>query len=294
MISFLKNRIKRIVNCDASTREFVLKSELTKVNLISKEKITGDGQVIVSLTTYGKRIHDVFLTIETICNQTIKPKKVILWLDENEFDITKIPNTIKNQISRGLDVKFCKNYKSYKKLIPTLNMHQNEDIITIDDDVFYPHDFVENLLKESSEYPNTVLAYRCKTISLTKNDLSPYKKWKFSKGGDSNEYVMPTGIGGVFYPRNCFHIDVTNEELFMNLSPSADDIWFKCMTLLNGTKSRQVKHSENFELRFVTMDGNQDVALFNSNVKSNDLNYIQLKKVIENYEKLGKILLEKI
>ena len=41
--------------------------------------------IIVSLTTFGKRINNVHLTIESIFRQTIRPEKIILWLAESEF-----------------------------------------------------------------------------------------------------------------------------------------------------------------------------------------------------------------
>ena len=54
-------------------------------------------KIIVSLTTYNKRINTVFLTIESIFEQTVKPDKIVLWLDKNEFSIDTIPSTLKNK-----------------------------------------------------------------------------------------------------------------------------------------------------------------------------------------------------
>ena len=56
-------------------------------------------QLIVSLTTYDKRLYEVYLTIESIFQQTVKPNKVILWLAD-DMQNTPIPQTLKNQQKR--------------------------------------------------------------------------------------------------------------------------------------------------------------------------------------------------
>ena len=41
-----------------------------------------DHQVIVSLTTYGKRLYDVAFTIESIMQQSVKANRIVLWLED--------------------------------------------------------------------------------------------------------------------------------------------------------------------------------------------------------------------
>ncbi len=52
-------------------------------------------RIIVSLTTYGKRINTVHLTIKTLLNQTYTFDKIILWLAEDEFTLDTIPQELK-------------------------------------------------------------------------------------------------------------------------------------------------------------------------------------------------------
>ena len=40
-----------------------------------------------------------------------------------------------------------KNNNVFKKLIPTINRFKEDLIITVDDDVFYPNDMIENIIK---------------------------------------------------------------------------------------------------------------------------------------------------
>ena len=54
--------------------------------------------------------------------------------------------------------------------------------------------------------------------------------------------AFPTSGGGVLYPLYSLYKDITNRELFMSLSPNADDIWFWAMSILNGAKIRIIKN----------------------------------------------------
>ena len=48
-------------------------------------------KIIVSLTTYPKRIGTIWLTIETLMRQRVKPDEIILWLAQSQF-----PNGLKD------------------------------------------------------------------------------------------------------------------------------------------------------------------------------------------------------
>lgn len=243
--------------------------------------------VIISLTTYSKRIHSVYLTIETLLNQTYKPYKIILWLAENEFNDDTIPEILKKQTNRGLEIKYCKDIKSYKKLIPTLKLFPENIIITTDDDVLYPHDFVELLYKSYLQNKSQVHFIRGSKITLKNNKVIKYSKWiRDFEINDESLLNFPTGIGGILYPPGCFHKEINNEELFMKLAPKGDDIWFKTMTLLNGNASRKVSFAGDFDEKFITIDEVQDIGLINTNLIENDhqiksvFSYFNITKLI--------------
>ena len=53
-------------------------------------------KVIVSLTSYLPRIHDVKYTIYSLLNQNFPPDELILWLDEDSMRIYQSGNCSKN------------------------------------------------------------------------------------------------------------------------------------------------------------------------------------------------------
>lgn len=278
----IKN-IKKIINEHIAIQHFNQLS-LNSDRLLTTQTKYDDHDIILSFTTYNKRIHDIHLVLESIANQTVKPNKVTLWLDEDEFCIDTIPIAVKNYINRGLEINFCANYRSYKKIIPTLIKYPNSHIITIDDDIIYPHDMIEQLVVEHNNNPNLIIGHRGHKIKFTGSSVSPYKQWeKNINDSHPSHDILLTGCGGIFYPFNSLDKEVTNIDNFMSLCPNADDIWLKLMALKANTKNKLVCTGQNYDNRFISINLSQDIGLNKSNVDHNH-NDSQLKDTMEYYK----------
>jgi len=239
-------------------------------------------QLIVSLTTYPKRFNIVYLTIESLMNQTIKPDKIILWLSKEELNDEELPRNILKLKLRGLDIRIVdENLRSYKKLVYSLKEFSCCNIITCDDDTIYPKFFVEGLYNKIKISPNNVIAYRCSLIEkLENNKLQPYLSWRSPQTNQPSFSLFPTGVGGILYPPNSLHSTVVKKELFLQLSPSSDDIWFKAMALLNNTKTVMVRKKS---IEFPLIPNSQHDALWHTNVVDNK-NDEQLKNVFNHFK----------
>ncbi|MEZ9047403.1 glycosyl transferase [Vibrio cyclitrophicus] len=280
MLRQLKNINKTISRCNQ-------KSILEGLALNSTESLIdpANKNLVVSLTTYNKRVKDVFLVIESLGRQTKKAGKIILWLDKQEFDSDNLPLILKSQVSRGLTIKFCDNLKSYKKLLPTIDCFYDANIITVDDDVLYPYYFIENLLLESTRYPDTVVCYRAhKMLRDANGNIQPYKMWEHKTSITEPGFdIFPTGIGGVLYPPGVLHKKCLDYNQALQLAPNADDVWFKAMTTMAGNKSKLVSQYFNYDEDFIDLIDAQDIALNASNVQGGE-NDIQINKVYEYYD----------
>ena len=239
-----------------------------------------DKEVILSLTTYNKRIFDVALTIESLFQQTIKANRIILWLAEDEFMGRDLPVKLTKLIDRGLEIRYCEDLKSYKKLIPTLALFPEALIVTVDDDIIYPDVFLENLINAHKENPSYILCYRARQFSFNwMGKLRPYMKWKIASHKQAAALsILPNGIGGILYYPGCFDKQVSRKDLFMKLAPKGDDLWFKAMTLLKGVKCKVVPIERPFFEKFVVIQSGQDIALYHNNISSRE-NIQQLKQV---------------
>lgn len=288
-INFFKRTKKLVDNFEIKLERsqrvnYLLTLALNSKDSIIQRKDKGGVELIVSLTSYSKRIHDLHLVIESIAQQTLKPNRLVLWLDEKEFTLDTIPLILKKQMERGLEIKFCPNYRSYKKLIPTLQNYPDANIITIDDDILYPYDMVELLYNEHLRFPDCVIGHRTHQITFNSDgSISPYNSWnKEVSFSTPRRDVITIGVGGVFYPSGVLNRECLNINSFTELAPNADDVWFKVMSLLNGKEHKKVMDSRDFWTRFLLLEESQDIALYNSNVNESG-NDKQIKAVFDRY-----------
>jgi len=248
-----------------------------------------DKEIIISLTTYGKRLYEVYLTIESIMQQTLKPNKIVLWLSY-DLENTELPIVLKNQQKRGLEIRFCKDIRSYTKLIPSLKTFPEAVIITIDDDILYNFDLIENLFNAYLKNKGIIHCTRMHRMKLLKqNTIEKYDKWFYeSESLDFSSKNFPTGIGGVLYPPNCFNEEVFNETVFLDICKYADDVWFKAMALYNGTMSQKIlTHNKNGNDYFINkISQYTSLSSINSGMQLND---IQIKAVFDKYNLYNKL-----
>lgn len=266
------------------------KDKLTDLALHSAEMGISSEQyckekIIVSLTTYGKRLYDVYLTIESIMQQSMKPNHIVLWLEE-DLENTSLPRILSLQQRRGLEIAFCKDMRSYKKLVPALHKFPDDVIVTIDDDLIYEFDLLEKLIQAYQEDPSFIYCHRCHKIRLNSTGkLKPYNHWEWNIGNLLPDILnFPTGGAGTLYPPHSLDEEVLNEDVFLRICPQADDVWFKAMALKKGTLSRRVQSRKTNGEDYIVNDGVQDMGLCKSNVDGEALNDKQIKAVFDRYD----------
>ena len=108
-------------------------------------------RIIVSLTTYSKRINNIPAVLDTIFSQTVPPDFVVLNLAHEEI----VPEEVQRYIdTHPIEVNRVADTKVFKKLIPTLRKYPNDCIIAIDDDWLYPKGMIEDYVSIHQKYPN--------------------------------------------------------------------------------------------------------------------------------------------
>lgn len=241
-------------------------------------------EFIVSLTTFPVRIDKLWLTIESLLRQSVKPDRIIIWLYEGEFDgESSLPKELLEQKKRGLEIRFCnENIMPHKKYYYTMLEFPEANIITIDDDKIYPKNLLSKLIKYHKKNPNTILSTISRKIEVKNNKLLPYKYWKQQVENIKPSYsYLPIGAGSVLYPKNSLHHDVLDIETFSTLSPRADDLWLKIMAIKKNTKSMSI--AGEFMLPFTSILIKNDRELMSSNLRDGN-NDIVLKNLITHYK----------
>lgn len=143
---------------------------------------------------------------------------------------------------KGVEYKFCNDIRSYTKLVPALREFPNDIIITLDDDIIYPRNTIQQLYAEYMQYPNAVCCLNPLRVQVVDGIPGKYETWtEFDSNRQDNVMVFPCGVEGVLYPPHTLSQEVTKEELFKNLCPLADDIWFWFCGCLNNTTRRGIR-----------------------------------------------------
>jgi hypothetical protein len=300
MIKTVLNKISKFTHLVSIVEDTTLKNKIAlreeilnysalncRESGITDEKYA-DKKIIVSLTTYGKRLNQVYLTIESLMQQSLKPNKIVLWINEDCRN-NRLPQFLQQQTKRGLEIAFCKDIRAYKKLIPAMKKYPNDVIITADDDVYYNSNMIENLVSAYLQDPLPVYFNRGFRMKLRNNDtLDHYLKWESITSLEVSPFNFPTGVGGVLYPPGCLDEEVFNEKVFLNICPLNDDIWFKAMALCKGTQSKKAETISPAGDEFLVNKNVQDIglSLLNNGQNQND---VQLKAVFEKYNLLPKL-----
>ena len=198
-------------------------------------------KIIVSLTSFPAAIKYAVQAIRSIINGSLLPDKIVLYLDTQKFPNGVIPSELKALKSECpiFEVKFdLAEIRSYKKLIPALRDFPEDVIVTIDDDINYKPNTLRDLVNLHQRLPDAIIAHRVRRVILD----APYSKWRKYKWYDFilkrhifDFHAMQTGVGGVLYPPHSLDESMLDEDLFMSMAPTNDDVWFWAAAVSHGT-----------------------------------------------------------
>lgn len=239
-------------------------------------------QVIVSLTSFPARISTVHIAVNTILQQNFKPDRVILWLTDSQFHNKEnnLPSELLKLKDYGLEIKWCEDLKSYKKLIPALKEFPNDIIVTADDDICYEKNWLKSLYDSYLSGKSLIHVQRSMKLTFEGEKLIYTKK----SSGNPSYFNQQLGGTGCLYPPNSLHKDVLDGQKWLNLLPTSDDVAFWAMAVLNKTKIKVV--NENWSIQ--TIDFTRESSLSNINMTQN----IDKKALLFNEYPILKSILE--
>lgn len=235
-------------------------------------------KIIVSLTSYPKRIGTIWITIETLLRQTVKPDAIILWLAESQFEgLDSLPKELLNLQKRGLSIRFCDDLRSHKKYYYAMQEYPDAVVILVDDDMFYPYDTIEKLLKLHKNHPDDICTMTAQVIVQGKNPSewsNPSLKECFEHSSD----IQIFSGSGSLYPPHSISQKAFDKTMIKELCPYADDLWLTYMAFKKGTKITMQYPWRAFP---ITIYGTGEGSLYYINAESgqNDLQWEKLKKL---------------
>ncbi len=248
-----------------------------------------DAKIILSLKTYNKRYETIGITLKSLLLQTVKPDRIVVWLDE-DIPENEITEEMHNFEQYGIEYKHRNlDLKAHGKYFYAMQEFPNDIIITVDDDIIYPKNLIEVLLKANKKYPKAVCARRVHLMTFDhKKRLKKYDEWKYEyRGLTSPSYLLcATGGAGTLYPPYTLPKEAFNAENIKLYCESADDLWLKIMEVFNGVK---VVWAKNYLVLPRSVKGSQKYALCERNVVEGE-NDVYIKKLQEKYPDVFDIL----
>lgn len=221
--------------------------------------------IIVSVTSFPARINDVWISLEILFRQTVRPDMIILWLAESQFPDKKLPDSLVKLQSRGLTIRFCQDLRSHKKYYFAMKEFPEACIITFDDDLYYDKNVIKRVVDLYEKHPDCICTNRAHEIKIKDGIVQPYNKWNHNAKNilfPSNA-LLQTGGAGTLYPPKSLPESAFDKNLIQTLCFHADDVWLKLMATLNDKKI--VTHSF-YNKDFLTVKSSQLEKLVTKNV----------------------------
>lgn len=246
--------------------------------------------VVISLTTISSRINYVEKTLKTLLSQTYFNFNIFLYISKEGYlldeGIDKIPLELARlkEKHNNLFIEFTENTGPYRKLIPSLKKYwgTNQLLVTVDDDVLYPDNFLATLVT-AEQIHGCPVAFRGRVATANNTELNRYKAWKRTDLAGRSFANVPTGKDGVAYRPQYFRESVLDIKKAVELARTADDLWFKWNTALNGKESCLLFDSLEESFRNATSKEEAGVTLFDEYNQSGKNDEVVLK--LETYFK---------
>lgn len=285
---FLDDELSSLTQEDIDNMRIYVMYESIKKHSYEEMLALRSRDITVSLTSYPGRISYVHSVIENIAAQTLKPKRVLLWLAKPQFPNGNddLPQNLLDCVNMGeVEVRWCdEDLRSHKKYFYTMQEYPDDIVITVDDDLVYPSDMIFNLYQSYLAFPDCVSGMRVHVIGLDRKNkkIIDYSNWM--KQYDryilipSTQFFATTGAGCLF-PPGSVDSHAFNKEKIFEICPFADDIWINFMVLAKGVKT--VCAVRNFGLRY---SAPQEDSLYNYN-SANSKNEEQFNAVRDWLEK---------
>lgn len=214
---------------------------------------------IVSITTIYSRKDCATSTLKRLLRQeTELPYEVHLYISQEPYLLDKGFEVLPEEFEKltkqhsNFKVKWVENTGPYRKLLPALMdawaSAKDQIIITCDDDVEYPHNFIQSIIEAHFDY-KCIVAFRGHTIQLENGCILPYQAWQNAPHDAKSLSNLPTGKDGVLYRSSYFHENVFNRKEISCLAPTSDDLWFKWHTALKKIPVAFITEGDKVEFR---------------------------------------------
>lgn len=184
------------------------------------------------MTSHGLRIDLCHLAIESIARGTVRPRRIVLWLDASHRDCP-LPATLDRLRRCGLEVGWTTDVAPHTKYVPALRQMGGggTPLVVADDDSLSAADWLERLDASECRHPDAFPAYRCRQILMRDGRFEPYGAWPITRPADGDLPRFVTAVGGALLTPVLIAELLRRRTAFEQVAPRCDDTWINAVAL---------------------------------------------------------------
>ena len=176
-----------------------------------------DIDVVVSFATHKARIDkgQIYQFLDSIVSQEYNGRlHIVANIWKPDYDLA--PQKLKDYFNEhNIEVYLSEiNYRTFLKSCHSFEKYENIPIITVDDDMIYKPDMIQQMMNTHNKYPNEIIAGFCKAYQFNEKGLINWDQCPTIMSGLKPGFinVHPIGLGGILYPP-CFYNKITVDEI---------------------------------------------------------------------------------
>lgn len=203
----------------------------------------------INLTTTFQRLSLCRIALTSLLLQSRLPDQINLWVSKepylrdqgigNSETVDRLLESLPEDSRHKVSVRWVANTGPYRKLIPILREAGPDDVIvTADDDIFYGRGWLSGLLEAYYEAAGKPVAarVRSKRVNFLGKKTS-YLHWKLINQPRAvrDDFIVTFG-GGAVLTRAMFRNQDIADDSFLDVAPTADDLWYSKLLRLNNNE----------------------------------------------------------
>lgn len=185
-----------------------MKEEKIQLEYISNGKLYNNEKAIISITSWKRRINTVSKTLFSLL-KNCPGFHIVLVLSEEEFKTKEqeLPEDLLLLIeTKQIELLWIyNNFKSFKKVLFTMDKYKDVPVISADDDCLYTCNYAEILYQKWLNNPECIITYRSSRDNMC---LSPWGPGTLHPPGF---YNLPEALKVMFY---CLRLGHSHDDVF--------------------------------------------------------------------------------
>jgi hypothetical protein len=208
-----------------------------------------------------------------------------VWLTPSDYGLMD-PAVMERFSANGVHFDTCDDLGPHKKWLPMIEGGAREPFLICDDDILYPRDWLESLIREDRE--DAYVGTRCHRIRRHASGMPlSYEKWNRDVDWELSPSfdLFITGCGGAIIHPDRISSEFRDRKAIFEKCPKADDIWLKAAHAAAGIPCYKTRYS----FPCLEIPGTGATSLMQTNVDAGG-NDCQLTAVKQWLQQTGKYL----